>query len=160
MKRSISGTAAALGLTLALGGCLGDAGQKETAGGLLGAAIGGLAGSQIGDGTGQLVAVGAGAVLGAMMGSEIGRSLDKADQLYAAQNYQQTLETAPTGQTSEWVNPDTGHSGTHTPTRTYRSDSGQYCREFQQTVTVGGRTEEAYGRACREEDGAWRIVSG
>lgn len=160
MKRSISGTAAALGLTLALGGCLGDAGQKETAGGLLGAAIGGLAGSQIGDGTGQLVAVGAGAVLGAMMGSEIGRSLDKADQLYAAQNYQQTLETAPTGQTSEWVNPDTGHSGTHTPTRTYRSDSGQYCREFQQTVTIGGRTEEAYGRACREEDGAWRIVSG
>lgn len=160
MKRSISGTAAALGLTLALGGCLGDAGQKETAGGLIGAAIGGLAGSQIGDGTGQLVAVGAGAVLGAMMGSEIGRSLDKADQLYAAQNYQQTLETAPTGQTSEWVNPDTGHSGTHTPTRTYRSDSGQYCREFQQTVTIGGRTEEAYGRACREEDGAWRIVSG
>lgn len=160
MKRSISGTAAALGLTLALGGCLGDAGQKETAGGLLGAAIGGLAGSQIGDGTGQLVAVGVGAVLGAMMGSEVGRSLDKADQLHAAQNYQQTLETAPTGQTSEWVNPDTGHSGTHTPTRTYRSDSGQYCREFQQTVTVGGRTEEAYGRACREEDGAWRIVSG
>lgn len=160
MKRSISGTAAALGLTLALGGCLGDAGQKETAGGLLGAAIGGLAGSQIGDGTGQLVAVGVGAVLGAMMGSEVGRSLDKADQLHAAQNYQQTLETAPTGQTSEWVNPDTGHSGTHTPTRTYQSDSGQYCREFQQTVTVGGRTEEAYGRACREEDGAWRIVSG
>ena len=160
MKRAITATAAGLALALGLGGCLTDSGQKETAGGLIGAALGGIAGSQIGDGDGQLVAVGVGAVLGALMGSEVGRSLDKADELHAARNYQQALETAPTGQTSTWENPDTGHSGTHTPTRTYQSETGQYCREFQQTVTIGGRTEEAYGQACREEDGAWRIVNG
>ena len=149
----------AVGSVLLLGACF-DTGQKEMAGTMIGAGLGGLAGSQIGDGTGQLAAVGAGALLGAMLGGEVGRSLDKADELYAAQNYQQALETASTGTTTTWVNPDTGHSGTHTPTRTWQPDSGQYCREFQQTVTIGGQTEAAYGRACREQDGTWRIVDG
>ena len=57
-----------------------------------------------------------------------------------------------------WVNPDSGNSGSYTPTKTYQVDSGQYCREFQQTITVGGQTEDAYGTACREPDGSWRIV--
>ncbi len=146
------------GLVLALGACADGAGQKEVAGTLIGAGIGGLAGSQVGKGTGQLVAVGAGAVLGALMGGEVGRSLDKADRLYAARNAQETLESAPIGTTNTWVNPDTGHSGTHTPTQTWQTDDGRYCREFQQTVTIGGQTEEAHGRACREEDGTWKIV--
>ena len=25
------------------------------------------------------------------------------------------------------------------------------------TVTVGGKTEEAYGNACRQPDGTWRV---
>ena len=43
-------------------------------------------------------------------------------------------------------------------TRTYKTESGQYCREYQQTITVGGKTEQGYGRACRQPDGSWRIV--
>ncbi len=152
----LAATAAAM---LALGGCV-SGGQKEIAGTLLGAVGGGLAGSQVGKGSGQLAAVGVGTLLGAMIGGEIGRSLDKADKLYAAQTAQATLETAPTGATNEWVNPDSGHSGTYTPTNTYQTASGQYCREFQQTITIGGQTEEAYGRACRQEDGSWQIVDG
>ena len=46
------------------------------------------------------------------------------------------------------------------PVRTVQQADGTYCREFQQTVTVGGRTEEAYGTACRQPDGSWKIVSG
>jgi surface antigen len=46
-----------------------------------------------------------------------------------------------------------------TPTRTYQQSSGEYCREYQQTVTVGGKTQEAYGTACRQPDGTWKIVS-
>ena len=49
--------------------------------------------------------------------------------------------------------------GTYTPTNTYQTTTGQYCREFQQTITVGGQTEDAYGTACRQEDGTWQIVS-
>lgn len=134
-------------------------GNKELGGTVVGAAVGGLAGSQIGGGTGQLAAVGAGVLLGALLGSEVGRSLDKADQAYAAQTYQTTLEATPTGQTSTWVNPDSGNQGSYTPVKTYQADSGQYCREFQQTITVGGQTEDAYGTACRQEDGSWQIVN-
>jgi hypothetical protein len=32
------------------------------------------------------------------------------------------------------------------------------CREFQQVIKVGGKTEKAYGRACLQADGAWKIV--
>lgn len=34
-----------------------------------------------------------------------------------------------------------------------------YCREFTKVVTVGGRAENAYGKACYKPDGSWEIVS-
>jgi len=33
------------------------------------------------------------------------------------------------------------------------------CREYQQTITVGGRTERAYGTACKQADGSWKIIN-
>lgn len=33
-----------------------------------------------------------------------------------------------------------------------------YCREFTRDVIVDGKTVQAYGRACRQEDGSWKIV--
>jgi len=45
-----------------------------------------------------------------------------------------------------------------TPVRDGYSESGSYCREFQQTVSIGGKNEQAYGVACRQPDGSWRIV--
>ncbi|MFQ5959595.1 MAG: RT0821/Lpp0805 family surface protein [Alphaproteobacteria bacterium] len=143
---------------LSVAACANEAGPKQTVGTLVGAGLGGLAGSQIGSGTGQLAAVGAGVLLGGLLGSEVGKSLDKADRLYADRSAQQTLESTPTGQTSTWQNPDSGNSGTFTPTQTYQTAQGQYCREYQTTVTVGGQTEEAYGTACRQPDGSWQIV--
>ncbi|MHA1114480.1 MAG: RT0821/Lpp0805 family surface protein, partial [Alphaproteobacteria bacterium] len=115
--------------------------------------------STIGKGGGKLVAVAAGTMLGALLGSEIGRSLDKADQAHANRTTQQSLESAPTGKPSRWVNPDSGHSGSVTPTRTFKTARGQDCREFEQTVTIDGRTEVAYGTACRQADGTWKIVN-
>ncbi len=40
----------------------------------------------------------------------------------------------------------------------YRSTSGQYCREYQSRVRVGGEWRQAYGTACLGEDGDWRVV--
>ena len=147
-------------LAVATTACLEGQGNKQIGGTLIGAGVGGLAGSQIGGGKGKLVAVGAGVLLGGLIGSEVGKSLDKADQAYAAKTYQDSLETAPVGQTSSWVNPDSGNQGSYTPTKTYQANSGEYCREFQQTITVGGKTESGYGTACRQPDGQWQIVSG
>ncbi len=134
-------------------------GQKQTVGAVLGGVAGGLLGSKVGGGSGKLAAAAAGTVLGVFLGSEIGKSLDKADQGYASRTHQAALETSPTGKETGWRNPDNGHSGSVTPTKTYQSESGQYCREYQQTVTIDGRTESAHGTACRQPDGSWKIVN-
>ena len=156
---TITRIAVVFAAALSLAACVSDQGDKQTLGTLIGAGLGGLAGSQVGSGTGQLVAIGAGVLLGGLLGNEVGKSLDKADQVYAERNAQQTLETAPTGTTATWVNPDSGNSGSITPTATYQSAGGEYCREYQQTVTVGGEQQSAYGTACRQPDGSWKLVN-
>ncbi len=133
-------------------------GNKEIFGGLGGAAVGGLLGSQVGSGSGQNVAIGAGVLLGALLGSEIGSSLDNADRA-AAQLATQKAYTAPVGETISWNNPDSGNRGTVTPVRDGYSSGGRYCREYQQTITVGGREETAFGTACQTPNGDWEVVS-
>ena len=90
-------------------------------------------------------------------GSGIGASLDQADQLYAARLRQAASETRPSGVPSRWHNPNTGNAGATVPPRTYRSAGGLYCREYQLTVTAGGRNGQAHGSAWRQPDGAWRV---
>ena len=131
--------------------------KKETIGQVSGAIIGGILGSKVGKGTGRGIAIGVGALLGSMMGQSIGQSLDRADLMYHEDTTYNALETHKSGTSKEWYNPDTGHSGTVTPTRTYEVASGEYCREYTQTITVGDKTERAYGTACRQEDGTWQI---
>lgn len=92
-----------------------------------------------------------------MAGNSIGISLDEADRLAAARSTQKALETVPSGQSLPWRNPKTGHHGSVTPIRTYPVASGKYCREFQETIVVGGRRQKAYGTACRQPDGTWKI---
>lgn len=36
--------------------------------------------------------------------------------------------------------------------------SNDYCREYTRTVYIGGRAEEAYGKACQQQNGDWMIV--
>ncbi len=150
---------AAAAALLMMGACTQNYGTKQTAGTLVGAGLGGLAGSQIGSGTGRLVATGAGVLLGAWLGNEIGASLDRADQQAAEQSAHYALENNPSGQASTWQNPDSGHSGYTTPTRTYQTSSGQYCREYETAIVIDGKTQKAHGTACREPDGSWQIVS-
>ena len=144
---------------LALGACAGrdGPGTKQTIGGLGGAALGGLLGAQFGSGTGKLAATAAGAVLGGLVGSEIGRSLDEVDRRRLSEANHRA-RTAPIGETITWNNPRTGNAGSVTPVREGTSASGAYCREFQQTLTVGGKTQSGVGTACRQPDGSWRIV--
>lgn len=62
----------------------------------------------------------------------------------------------PIGETVVWEEDDA--YGSVTPVWEGRSDTGQYCREFQQEVTIGGKTEQAWGTACLRPDGSWEIV--
>lgn len=133
--------------------------NKQAIGTGSGAVLGGLAASTIGSGSGRLWATGAGVLIGALVGSEIGKSLDKADMNYM-QNATAQAQAAPVGEPISWSNPDSGNSGEVVTTRDGYSASGRYCREFQQTVYVGGKEESAYGTACQQPDGSWQIVNG
>jgi surface antigen len=147
-------------IVLALAGCAGSGyGQKQTIGALAGAGAGGLLGAQFGHGPGQLAATAAGTLAGALVGGALGKSLDQADQLYASSAQYQALEYAPAGTVTSWQNPDSGHSGSITPMRTYATTSGDYCREFQQQAAIGGHVQEVYGTACRQPDGQWQLVN-
>jgi surface antigen len=156
--KRFSKLALACTLVVSLAACQTAGGQKQAGGTLLGAGLGALAGSQIGSGRGQLVAVALGALGGAFLGNSVGESLDKADQAYAGQAVQ-SAQSAPIGQPVVWRNPDSGNQGSVVAVREgTNTATGAYCREYQQTVSVGGRTEQAYGTACRQPDGSWKVL--
>jgi surface antigen len=69
------------------------------------------------------------------------------------------FDSTPSGQTTIWRNPENGHWGTLTPSRTFRDAEGRYCRDYRQTVTIGGQEHQGIGSACRETGGVWRIMS-
>ena len=154
MPRSLTECVAILMLVVAATGCATiEDNPKAAIGGFGGAAFGGLIAAAAGGGGAAI----AGAVIGgALLGAFAGNMLDQRDKRLAAETQQRALETAPTGKPVAWTNPDTGHSGTVTPMRTYQS-GGTYCREFQNNVTIGGKDEKAYGTACRQPDGSWKV---
>jgi surface antigen len=148
-----------LAAALTLTGCASESyrGEREVSGGLVGAALGGLLGAQFGSGSGSAAGAAAGVLIGALLGSEIGHSMDEMDRMRANEAVVKS-HSAPLGEQVTWNNPESGHYGSVTPTRDGTSNSGNYCREFHETVTIGGKTEQAYGIACRQPDGSWRIV--
>lgn len=152
MKKTLIATTLAF-LTLSVTGC--ETATKEGVGGVTGAIVGGILGAQIGEGHATNAAIMFGALAGAMVGSKLGRHLDEHDEARA----QIVLEQNRTGVSSHWVNPDSGANITMVPTNTYQNRTGQSCREYQTEVTVGGKREQAYGRACRQPDGSWKIIN-
>ncbi|MEE2804411.1 MAG: RT0821/Lpp0805 family surface protein [Pseudomonadota bacterium] len=133
---------------------------KEEIGTATGAILGGALGYGLGKGhkdKGMAIAVGT--LFGAIAGNQIGKQLDQADRAMAGQSLQQSLENNPVGTATGWQNPDSGHSGHSVPTRTFATAGGTPCREFTTTVNVGGQSQEAYGTACRQADGSWKITN-
>jgi surface antigen len=129
---------------------------KAALGGATGATAGGLIAAAAGGGTAGIIG---GVLLGGLVGGAIGNALDQRDRELHMQAAQNSFENSRTGTSSTWQNPDSGHSGSITPTRTYQDAGGQYCREYQQSITVGGESESAYGTACRQPDGSWQVVN-
>ncbi len=155
-------------LILTMSGCATDSGsssqasqwisahEKTLIGGLGAATAGGLIGAALHGGPAGIIG---GALLGGLVGAAVGDRMDAADKKQQSQAAQKAFETTPSGQSVAWRNPDSGNNGTVTPIRTYQSPAGQYCREYQQTITVGGEKQQAYGTTCRQPDGSWKIVS-
>ena len=128
--------------------------QKAIIGGAGGAAAGGLIASALDASTEGVLG---GAILGGLIGGAIGNRMDAADRREANRATYRALESAPTGNTQTWKNPDSKNSGSITTTSTYQAQNGQYCREYEQTITVSGETRQAFGTACRQPDGTWKV---
>lgn len=144
-------TIAALSCSIFLAGCTMN---NEGVGTISGGVVGGLLGSQFGGGSGKVMAAAGGALLGAYLGGQIGKTMDKVDRM----EMQRALETAPTGRAVVWSNPDTGNRYTVQPVRTYYR-AQQPCREYITKAIIGGKSEQIYGKACRQADGSWRVVN-
>jgi len=125
-------------------------------------------GSVLGAGAGGGIAAIAGAnpalivasvVAGGLLGGYVGHKLDDKDKRMARQAAHDAFETTETGSSVGWQNPDSGNSGSVTPTRTYQLANGQYCRQYRQDIKIGNESHETTGTACRASDGSWQIQS-
>ena len=141
---------AAIAIITLSSGC---ATTHEQSGALTGAAVGAVVGSTLGRGRGKMLAIWLGAIVGANIGTTIGRYMDDHDRLKTSS----ALETQATHSPTTWVNPDTRHRYTVTPTRTYTVAGGP-CREFTIDAKIGGKAEQVYGTACRQADGSWKVI--
>ena len=123
------------------------------AGGLVGGGVGAALGALADDDV-RPAAIAGGAVAGILVGSMVGHAIDAADRGCMGE----TLRAASDGSTVTWVNPRTTTAHTLTPTRSYETRKGRYCREFVSSATIGTRNEEVYGTACWQPDGSWEVV--
>jgi len=142
-----------------LTGCASLPATNQTQGTVAGGAIGALLGSTVGDGRGKVWATAAGAIGGALVGSHIGKRLDTRDHQVMQNATYSALENTKSNTKTSWSNPDSGNEGSVIPTNTVEMADGSYCREYTSMVEVGGESETAYGTACRQDDGNWKIAS-
>ena len=146
--------------TVGLSGCTRPDGSvsRQTVGSVVGAVGGAVLGAKIGLAGSPALGASVGTFVGTTVGREIGRGMDQADieRMYEAQ---QEAYTAPIGETIYWENPETENHGSFTTTRQGETISGQYCREFVQSVTIDDEEEQAYGTACQQPDGTWQIIN-
>jgi surface antigen len=68
---------------------------------------------------------------------------------------QDALETKASGKEVSFAADQADIQGRISPTRTYRSRSGHWCREFSEVIEIDGAREFRRGLACREESGVW-----
>ena len=126
--------------------------NRAVLGSVLGGAAGAAVGAKVGDGKKEAII--GGTIIGILVGGVIGRAMDEVDQNCIGQ----VLEHAEDGENIRW-NDERGDDYRVTPIRTYQTEAGSYCREYTTKAVIGGRLQETYGRACRQPDGSWKLVS-
>lgn len=100
---------------LVLAGCQMNQDTQRALSQITGGLMGGLAGSLVGDGVGRYIAMGVGAAAGAWLAGEVFDALSPEDKAYAMDS---VYQTASTGETVTWSNPNTKVSGKTTVTET------------------------------------------
>lgn len=78
-------------------------------------------------------------------------------QQRALEDAQIKASEAPVGERVDWH--ERGAIGTAQTLREFKDAEGNYCREFEQTVVVDGRTERTQGSACQDKQGVWQVLA-
>lgn len=120
-----------------------------------GAILGGMAGAAIGQMAGRSTeATLIGILAGAAFGFLVGQEMDRYDRARMNTVY----ETAPSGTSQEWVNPDTGNRYEVVPQPARRDPQTQrYCRDAEVLAVIDGKAERTKATACRDNSGQWVV---
>lgn len=125
-------------------------GKKGQVGAVSGAAAGALIGQMIGHNTEATLI---GTAVGGLLGYIIGNEMDKYDR----QQLNHVYERGMSGQTSAWVNPDSGNQYRVTPQPAYNPAPNQVCRQAEIEAVIDGKIEKTYTTACRDANGQWQL---
>ena len=77
----------------------------------------------------------------------------------AEENLQLGLERRLSQSAESWRSPDGSATGFVLPVRSFKIESGHYCRAFFEAVAVGTVWRSASATACRTDEGRWLVVT-
>jgi len=133
--------------------------QGNTAGGaIVGALAGGLLGNAISRGPQRGAGTAVGAIFGGLLGAGIGSNLDCQQRSYAIDANYRGFEAGRPHARYDWRDPR-GEAYGYVQVGDYYQDRGRRCTTYTQEIWVHGRPETASGRACRQPDGTWQMIS-
>ena len=84
--------------------------------------------------------------------------LPSSEKLLVQEALQQALETRQSQDIYRWSSQQGGSSGFITPLRTFKIETGHYCRQFMEAVAKQGNLTSGIETACRADDGRWIVV--
>jgi surface antigen len=89
---------------------------------------------------------------------ELHPDLSEPDARLAARTLQTALEGQPDAEAVAWRSPTSGWSGAFTPLRTFQTETGTFCREFQEDLAAPADRSARYRlTACRTGRGVWIV---
>jgi Ni/Co efflux regulator RcnB/surface antigen len=130
----------------------------DPAGVLAGAVLGGVIGNVAGSRGNRGLPTVAGVIAGGAIGAALTNKMDCEDRSYAYRTYAEGFNGGRPNAYYDWRNPRNDHRGRMHVLDYYNDEDGFRCAVYAHEVTIGGRPEQARGRACQQPDGAWAII--
>lgn len=132
--------------------------KPDPAGMMIGAAIGGLLGNAAAGRNNRTAPTVAGVIAGGALGAALTNKVECEDRSYMYKTYSDGFNSGRPGSRHTWSNPRNNHRGEMEVIDYYEDEDNFRCAVYSNTVYVGGRREEARGRACQQPDGSWYII--
>lgn len=93
------------------------------------------------------------------LATDIRAAMTTDDRHIAAVAVQIAMERRDDNEASTWSNALSGNHGAVMPRRSYRSEAGAFCRQFDELVTVAGIAATFERTACRDGSGRWTTTT-